>query len=239
MRHWLPVLVLLAGLGSLISCKSPATRSIHSGPTGPLNVTAQAPRRIGTPSNDLNPFDRYLADAKTNWPEQALLRFASQCKVDLDATAPKFAQSPNDKWIPVKDFSGALKDQETDFYGTVEVWHQVDRVLVERWGMELDTGDYYRLLYCFEQKKTTLAESVSWSVEFNNDSSKDSGWGYDHRWKLGPGVEFVTTQKSFVDLHEQPMAAPKLDAETMKSLNDENMGVKTWADLELPDELLR
>jgi hypothetical protein len=241
MRQWLPVLMVLAGLGSLISCKRSAAVSTSQGAVGALGalkVTAVAPKRVGNPSVDPNPFDRYLVNTQANWPEPALMRFAGECKVDLDSISPRFAQRPSEKWIQVKDLSKALKDQETDFYGTAEVWNQGARSFVEQWGMELDTGDYYRLFYCIERKKVTLAESVSWRVGLNDDSSKDSGWGYDHAWKLGPDGKFATVQTSFVDLHERPMTAPKLDAETATGLNEEGVGAKTWTDLDLPNELL-
>jgi len=194
---------------------------------------------MGKPSNKLNPFDRYLADSKANWPEPALVRFAEQCQVDLESGVPRYAQEPGEKWILVKDLTHALQDQKTDFYHTVAVWHLDDRILAEEWGMELDTGDYYRLFYCMESKKITLVDSVSWSISPDNDSSKDSGWGYEHRWKLGPNGKFETISRLFVDLREKPIAAPKLDADTLEGLKQEKIEPHTWADLELPNGLLR
>jgi hypothetical protein len=239
MKKRFPILALIAGFGILISCKQSSQAVTAQKASDSGKVVRVARPRIGSPSSDPNPFDRYLANTNANWPEPPLLRVATECNVDLDSATRRFAQSPSEKWILVKDLSNALKDQETDFYATVEVWHESDKILVEQWGMELDTGDYFRRLTCLDHKRITLAEVVSWSIELDNDSSKDSGWGYEHRWKLRPDGKFVNIQQGFVDLHEQAMSAPKLDEETAKFLEDESMGAKTWADLELPDALLQ
>jgi hypothetical protein len=196
------------------------------------------PVRIGMPSTKLNPFDRYLANAIANWPEPALVRFAGECQIDLDSTVPLYTQEPGDKWIAVKDLSQAQSDQETDFYHTVAVWHSQNQIMTEEWGMELDTGDYYRLFYCFDQKKITLVDSVSWKIALENDPAKDTGWGYEHRWKLGQDGKFATTLKQFVDLREKPIASPQLDEETKEGLDAEDVGIHSWADLQLPDALL-
>ena len=146
MRHWLPVLCVLLGLGILISCKHSEIKDVKSVQNATKQVSA--PVRLGKPSEKLFPFDRYLDDQKTHWPEPALTRFAADCGVDTDAVKPRFAQNPSQNWILVKDLSKAMKDQGTDFYGTVAVWHIEGRVLVEQWGMELDTGDLSRQFIC-------------------------------------------------------------------------------------------
>jgi hypothetical protein len=180
-----------------------------------------------------------LSDAKANWAEPAFVRFAQECQVDLDATTPRYAQQPREKWVLVKDLSHAQEDQETDFYHTVAVWHTQDRILAELWGMDFETGTYFRLFYCMESKKITLVDSVSWRISLDNDSSKDAGWGYEHRWKLEPNGKLGTVLHRFVDLREKPIAAPRLDADTQKGLDQEDGGPHTWADTELPNELLR
>jgi hypothetical protein len=200
--------------------------------------TANPPVRIGKPSTELNPFDRYLADVKSNWPEPALVRFASDCQIDLDSVPPRYAQKPGEKWILVKDLSRAQSDQETDFYHTIAVWHSPNRIMTEEWGMELDTGDYYRLFSCLNQKKITLVDSVSWSIAPDDDPAKETGWGYEHRWGLGKDGTIATTLKQFVDLRDKPISAPPLDEETKKRLDDEGVGANSWADLQLPDGLL-
>jgi hypothetical protein len=243
MKRWLPVLVWIAGLGSFISCKPPAPVALPK-PTNSLGSSLQrkptkSPQRIGKPSTEQNPFGRYLADAKANWPEPALVRFASECQVDLDASNPRYAQEPGEKWVLVKDLSRVQEDQETDFYHTLAVWHAGDRMVTEEWGMELDTGDYHRMLFCMDRRKVKLVDSVSWRIAVEGDGSSDTSWGYEHRWKLGPSGQFETTFRGFVDLREQPMSAPKLDEGTRKSLDEENVGMTTWADLKYPDELLQ
>jgi hypothetical protein len=231
---------LFAGLGSSISCKHPLQASLPI-PTAQVKKDAvpQKPARLDSSSTNPNPFDRYLQDAKANWPEPAEIQVAEECQIDLGSALVRYAQEPGEKWLPVKDLTGALKDQDTDFYHTVAVWHAGDHLLVELWGMELDTGDYFRVFYCLDKRRITLVDSVSWQVEMHNESSQDTGWGYEQKWKLGQGRDLVTTSKQFVDLREHPITEPILDAETKKGLEEETIGVRTWAELELPDSLLQ
>jgi hypothetical protein len=95
------------------------------------------------------------------------------------------------------------------------------------------------MLFCMDRRKVKLVDSVSWRIAVEGDGSSDTSWGYEHRWKLGPSGQFETTFRGFVDLREQPMSAPKLDEGTRKSLDEENVGMTTWADLKYPDELLQ
>ena len=212
MRCLLPVLALLAGLGCSISSAQDAQQK--------------------------DPFNRYLAGIKSNQPEAALVHFAGECGVDLKTVAPRYAQLPSDSWILVKDLSKALKDQETDFYGTVAVWHMADQILVERWGMELDTGDEFRMLYCLQGQKIKFAEEVDWSIPVEGETNANPSWGYEQRWKIGQDGRYENVLHRFVDLREQTRREPQLNAETKKRLDWTPKGF-TWTDLKLPSELLR
>jgi hypothetical protein len=184
-----------------------------------------------------DPFGNYLAELKTNRHEPEVVRFAGECGVDVNAVSPRYAQRPGDSWVLVKDLSKSLQDQETDFYGTVSVWHQADKILVERWGMELDTGDYFRMLVCLKNQEASFVESIDWSVPVDAGTAGPS-WGYEQRWKIESGGKYQTTLRRFVDIRERPTPKPKLDRETESTLNSVP-GVKTWKDMELPAALLR
>jgi len=247
MRRWLPILVALAGLGSLISCKrTPAVQAKPAietpKPLVPASKTLQhetVPAAATLEAGQTDPFTRYLTVENAHGHQPALTRFAAECAVDLATANANYAQRPEETWNMVPDLSKAQDDQETDFYGTVAVLHQQGRILVEQWGMDLDTGDYYRLLYCLNMKQITLADSVSWRMAGFGESAGDASWGYEHRWKLRRTGKFDTEQTRFIDLDEKPIPAPKLDADTLNGLKEESVGVKTWADLGLPDVLLR
>ena len=205
-----------------------------------FRAEAQAGSPVSAPAaTEVDPFSRYLGFENFHRHESALVRFAGACGIDLTSTKPRYAQRPGDAWKPVPDLSKAKDDQETDFYGTVAILHRSDLVLVEQWGMELDTGDYYRLFYCLNKKQITLAESVSWRMAGFGESADDTTWGYEHRWKLAQSGRLETSLTRYIDLDEKPMRTPKLDAETLKSLKEETMSMKTWADLELPGRLLQ
>jgi hypothetical protein len=205
----------------------------------PVAGADTAPKRIGIPSTEVNPFDRYLSDAKKNWPEPALVRFATMCGLEIDSIAPRFAQRPKEEWVIVKDLSGAQQDQETDFYGTLAVWHRGDRTVAEEWGMELDTGDYFRLFFCLRDQTILNAESVSWKTGLEENGGDTSGWGYDVKWNLNAKGESEMVSKRFVNLREMPIPEPSMDADTIKDLAAIGLAMKTWKDLRYPDQMLR
>jgi hypothetical protein len=212
MKRWLPVLVLFAGLGSSFS------------------FTQNPP--------PADPFGKYLAGIKENRKETALVRIAAECGIDTMVAVPRYAQRPGERWTLVKDLSKAREDQETDFYGTIAVWHLADRILIERWGMELDTGDYYRMLFCLQDHKVRFAEAVDWSISVEGERATSASWGYEQRWKVGQDGKYENVLHRFVDIGEHPIAQPKLDAETTRGL-DWNPKVLSWKDMDLPIELLR
>jgi hypothetical protein len=251
LKGLLPFLALLASVVLAASCKSHSAQSAERSRAAEAKAsvaataavsapaTPVAPKRSGDPSSELNPFGRYLDDAKNNWPEPALVRFASACGIDVDRAAARFAQRPGDKWLPVKDLSNAQADQETDFYHTLAVWHRGDLALTEEWGMELDTGDYYRIFTCLNHLKITSAESVSWSIsEDEENPSPSQAWGYDVLWTISPKGDLTIASKKFVDLREKPMAEPALDAETRKGLEAQGFTMRSWSDLEYPSAML-
>lgn len=156
MRRWLPILSVIAGLGSFVSCKrspdahvKPAVEMPRpSIPTPKSPEPETVPTAAATSGADqVDPFTRYLAVENAHGHQLALARFAAECGIDLATAKANYAQRPGDTWNIVSDLSKAKDDQETDFYGTVAVLHQSDLILVEWWGMELDTGDYYRFFF--------------------------------------------------------------------------------------------
>jgi len=250
MKKWLPVLALFAGCGSFISCKSASVTTAKpvtqlQKPSNPaaephlkLQPTTRAAPLPAVSDDRVDPFDRYLAMEKVHRREAEVTRFAAACKIDLDDSKPLYAQRPGEVWNIVRDLSRAKDDQETDFYGTVAVRHEADRILIEQWGMELDTGDFYRLMYCLDKEEIRIVESTSWKLaDFGNNVS-DSDWGYEVQWKSSTGGKFGVVSRRFVDADERPIAPPKLDNETQKELQEESVGAKTWRDLRFPKELL-
>ena len=172
------------------------------------------------------------------------MRFAGECGVDIKAVTPRYAQSPSNKWVPVKDLSGALRDQETDFYATVAVWHLEDKILVEQWGMELDTGNYLRRLYCFGKQKINLFEEVDWSIpplEDEKERASYPAWGFEQYRKIGKDGRLEIVFHRFVEAFGQPMKAPKLNTDDEKLVKDLQSARKTyaWKDLDMPSALLR
>lgn len=213
MKHVFLVLILFVGLGSHFSFSQ---------------------------ADDPSPFDRYLAGLKNHDHEAALIQFAGDCGIDTSSVAPRYAQSPEKKWVPVKDLSKALQDQETDFYATVAIWHVADRILIEHWGIELDTGNFSRQLICLRQRKIVLTETTDWTippVENAQQRTSYPAWGYEQRWKLASSRRYEKISSEFVDTNGRPIKAPALDAETKAGL-DSKWQAYSWKDLDFPDALL-
>jgi hypothetical protein len=209
MKRLLPVLVLLAGLGSSISL-----------------------------AQSTSPFDRYVAGIKANRSETALVRFADECGVNLKIARSHFAQLPGDEWKEVKSLSLALKDQETDFYGTVAVWSQANSILVERWGMDLESGSEARKLFCLKDQRIWLAEEIDWALVDTKGSTQPIWLGYEQRWKMKPDGKYAIVLVHYVNRLEQSVPTPSPDA-GVPYASYVFPDVYNWADLKLPDEFFR
>ncbi|MGD0901407.1 MAG: hypothetical protein ABR924_00570 [Terracidiphilus sp.] len=213
MKNWLPVLVLFAGLGNSIS-------------SAPQNIQQK------------DPFSRYLAGIKSNQPESALVRFADECGVNINTARPHFAQLPGNEWKEVKSLSRALEDQETDFYGTVAVWLQTNLVLVERWGMDLESGNEARKLFCLKDQRILLAEEIDWALVDKKGSNRSVWLGYEQRWKMKPDGKYTTVLTHYVNRIEQPVPTPGPDSDVPYA-SYISPDVYNWDDLKLPDEFLK
>ena len=213
MKKLLPVLAVFAGLGSSIS--------------------------FSQGKHQADPFGRYLTGIKANHPEAALVRFADECSVNIKTTEPWYADRPDNTWVQVKDLGKGIHGLETDFFATVAVWKQSDRILVEMWVMELDIASESRSLYCLDKRNILLVESSDWALPITGQGgSQNPGWGYEQRWKMSKTGKFERFHHGFVDSSGVSMASPKLDDKTRKSLDGTPL-VRSWNDLQLPTALLQ
>jgi hypothetical protein len=213
MKKLLPVLALLAGLGSSISFAQAAQQK--------------------------DPFSQYLAGIKGNSSAPSLMRIAQDCGVDINTVAPRYAVLPDNNWVLVKDLAKGLHGLETDFYETAALWKQADHVLVEIWEMQLDVGNENRIFYCIDHRKITAVESTDWMLpEVLENDKKKPGWGYEQRWDVTEAGKYKRTFHGFVDFNSEPMAEPKIDEKTRRSLVWMPK-VRGWEDLKLPSSLLQ
>jgi hypothetical protein len=194
MKKWLPVLVLLAGLGSSIS-----------------SAQAKPVRHFS------DPFNRYLKDVKNGLPETSMQRFSTECGVDPLSILPRFAVGPGSSLTLVKNLARGLRSIETDFYSTAEVWVEGDRVLVELWTNSEDVGSEVRYYKCFAGQKLHQAEVIEWNVPVFQ-SPDLIPWGYSRRWERSANGGMQRTKAEFVDEMEKTIPKPKLDKEDEESL---------------------
>jgi hypothetical protein len=247
MKHWLTVLALLAGLGSLISCKQsvssaakPINEQVKKSSAPVQNYIPDAPVRIAIPSIKPDPYDRYLEDQKTDASGPALTRFASNCGVDVLHHKSKRAINVGDKWFQEEDLSKPSDDPEeaTDFFLTYQVWSDGHRVLVESWNIIGSDGKETRDLYCFEDRLLREIEDIAWSFPPFEDENGPSAWGYKQRWQRDTTGKMQRVTVEFVDGMERPIPKPKLDADDEKSL-EWPLALNSLDDLKLPSVLLR
>jgi hypothetical protein len=213
MKNWLPVLALLAGLGSSISF-------------------SQNP-------NDFSPFDRYIEVTRAGRFGPALNRVADQCGVRLKQAAVRFAERPDGVWKSVRRFPFARRDQATDFFSTAAIWRSGNKVVVELWWMDSEAGEQTRTLYCLQNREILSGEEIQWNSESqNDDGSTDPKWAYEVRWNVEQKKFLKATLEGFVDDKERPVPKPVLSENAQKTfgLIPEMLH---WSDLKLPDSLLR
>jgi len=149
-------------------------------------------------ASQMDPFSQYLEGIKANRPETSLLRVAQVCGVDLNTVAPRYADLPDNTWILVKDLAKGIHGLETDFFVTVAVWKQSDRILVEMWEMQLDVKNETRLFYCLEQRKIKIIESSEWTLpEVLQNGKEKPGWGYEQHWNVTEAGKYERTFHGF------------------------------------------
>jgi hypothetical protein len=181
MKLWLPVLFLLTGRGRSISCKHPV-QSTSKPDFGKVKSKA-VPVQAGTPSKKADPFERYLADQKTNASGLALSRIAGDCEMDLSNLKSKRAMNVGDKWFPTDDLSKPSDEEGTDLFSAYQVWSDGPKVLVESWDITGSDGKETRVFYCFEDSAPREIETIAWSIPVFEDGSGPSAWGYAQRWQ--------------------------------------------------------
>jgi hypothetical protein len=213
MKGWLPVLFLFAGLGCSFSFGQP--KQVHQ---------------------FSDPFDRYLMGLRANRSEVALQRFARECSVDTAKSKPKFAVNPGNKWTPVQSLSNGLRNLDSDFYSSAEVWHEENRVLVEIWVISADVGSEVRVYRCFANDNLLQAEAIDWNVPV--DGADPQAWGYSRRWERDSNGRMRRTKAEFVNEIERPIPKPRLDADGERSLIWEP-GFGSLGDMKLPLSMLR
>jgi hypothetical protein len=189
MKLWLPVLFLIAGLGSSISF-------------------SQNPN---PPAGQGSPLDSYIEGLRAHSMNNAAARFTQICGVKLDEAAIRFAFSNNDAgtWKLVDDLPKAYDDIEMDLVGTAEVWKNPAGTLLETWQAALDVGGFSRSLFCFDQDgQLTALDAINFQIP--TDGGKP--WGMHERWILKKDGAFrAAIPYQFIDLDEKVIPKPKLD----------------------------
>ena len=220
MKHYLPVLFLLAGLGSSFSIS----------------------QNLKPPVVQRSPLDSYIEGLRTHSMNNAAAGFGGICGVKLDEAANRFAFSNNDAgtWRLVDDLPKAYDDIEMDLVSTAEVWKNPAGTLVEIWQAALDVGGFSRSFFCFDKDRRLTAFDA---VNFQIPTDDGKPWGMHERWILKKDGAFrAAIPFQFIDLDEKPIRIPKLDQDDEKfaaSWGHKPPTIKTLNELKLPPSTLR
>jgi hypothetical protein len=168
----------------------------------------------GSPSSD--PFDQYLRDLKAVRLEPSLVRFARECGIDSTTARTGFAVNPGGGWIATKSLAAKIRNLDSDFFSSAQLWRNGNRSVVEIWSLSLDVGSQVRVYRCFEDGRSILSEAIDWNIPVVGN---DPGWGYSRQWKVSSRGASVRTKAEFVDERERVIPRPKLDADGVKSLS--------------------
>jgi len=184
MNHWLPVLALSAGLGSLFS--SAQVKSFRS------------------------PLDLHIETLRSNGIDPLTVRFAQVCGVDLNGVSARYGFS-NDQfwsWQVVSDLPKAYDSRVMRLIGTAEVWKLDDRLVIEEWKAILDVATFSRTLYCFDaDKKLRMLDAADFQIPVDGTLR----WGMHIRWTLRPNGALIASEPfHFIGLNGEPAPAPKL-----------------------------
>jgi hypothetical protein len=218
MKHYLPVLFLLAGLGSSFS--------IGQNPKSPVVQR--------------NPLDSYIEGLRTHSMNNAAAGFTQTCGVKLDEATDRFAFSNNEAgtWKPVDDLPKAYDDIEMDLVGTAEVWKNSAGTVVEIWQAALDVGGFSRNFFCFD-KVGRLTAFDAMNFQIPTDDGKP--WGIHERWILKKDGTFrAEIPFQFIGLDEKVIPKPKLDQDDEKfaaSWGHKPPPIKTLNELKIPKAL--
>jgi hypothetical protein len=218
MKHCLPVLFLLAGLGSSFSIS----------------------QNQKLPVVQRSPLDSYIEGLRTHSMNNAAARFAQTCGVKLDEAADRFAFSNNDAgtWKLVDDLPKAYDDVEMDLVNTAEVWKNPAGTVVEIWQAVLDVGGFSRSFFCFDKdgQLTTFD-----AIDFQIPTDEGKPWGIHERWILKKdGVFQAAIPFQFIDFDEKTIPKPKMDQDDEKfaaSWGHKPPPIKTVNELKLPKAL--
>jgi hypothetical protein len=138
--------------------------------------------------------------------------------------------------MPVGNLAKGLRNLDSDFYSSAEVWHKGDRVVVEIWAISADVGSEVRVYRCFEKGVLLRAEATDWNLP--QVEADPAAWGYFRRWERNPAALIRRTKAEFVDDMERPIVKPRLDADGERSLNWKP-GLGPLNELKLPPSTLR
>jgi hypothetical protein len=184
MYLWLPVLILLAGLGSLFS--SAQVKSFRS------------------------PLELHIENLRAHGIDPLTARFATDCGIELDGVPARygFANDQFGTWKAVSDLPKAYDNHVMRLVGTAEVWKIGNRSVIELWNAKLDAASFSRSLYCFDaDKKLRMLDSTDFEIPIDGTLR----WGMHMRWTRNPNGEFTASEPfQFIGLDGEPAPVPKL-----------------------------
>ena len=189
MKRRLPILLVIAGFGSLFSS--------------------------GQPHKVATPLERYVEILRQNGTDTAASRFAGACGVDLKGVAATFwvTKEPAGGWEEVKDMPHAidLELHNSVLVRTAEVWKPAHRIFIETWDARVNWGTYIRNMYCVEEGGRVRSVDAT-DFEVSEDGSQR--YALHMRWaRNAKGVFAEPVPMEFVDPEGRTVPRPKLTSD--------------------------
>ena len=215
MRRWLPILALLAGVGSSFSSAFPFHFEVQD--------QGLKPTSFSSPTT-----------------EAAAASLGRECGANLRGIPSLKAFSNGGDWAIVKDLAQAARSAESDFVNTAEAWKIGRAFVVQVAHSELDVGSESTDIYCFDGAGK-LEALDSTTMQYPQGEGKP--WGIHARWKRRADGAFTRIRPNeFLDQNGKRAKRLKLDDEDRRfadSWGPNDPGILTIEDLKLPKELLR
>jgi hypothetical protein len=214
MKKWLPILVLVAGLGSSFSFTQVE-------PSGRIR----------------DPLERSIESIRSNIPEPSLKEFAQSCAVEILPPSLKFAKNLGKGWLPASDLVIEPPKSSKELSFLAAVWSKNDWTLLEIWSYSNDLHSEVNTYSCYSNLKVQRVESIEWDWARDKNSGR-TDWAHTRWWERDPDGRMKQVRSEFIDKFGQP--TPKPASHNARSMFlDWTPTFAPLNELKLPPSLLR
>ena len=181
------------------------------------------------------PFDHYIDELRQHRVSPEVQQFARECGVVVRSESARYAISAG-TWDMTSNLPGAVKQAETDFLSTAQVWGIQDRPrLLSLWSISLESEQNF--LFCLDAgRRTRFIDATNWA--FDDERSGKVRWIYRQRVEFKPDGNQRSKRGHFENAVGWQIPKPSLDPNYDRDY-DFIPGEGDLALLKLPAALMR